>query len=135
MRVGYPTRLRSAFANARAHYWDIPSIFHVKKAQSNFQKSKIAKLKTVDGREVHAEPEITQEILNYFTSIFKNQASPDNSLGDIFLSGVRGILLGNPSSLLTAPLSAGKFKVALHACKPNKALGTDGIPWEFYFKF
>lgn len=68
-----------------------PSIYHVKQARGNGQKSLITQLVTSDNRVVAAESEINQEIIDHFTRIFKNQPTPDNTFKSEFLKGIEGV--------------------------------------------
>lgn len=116
------------------------TLHHVKLCKRNYNRSSIANLSTPKGLLLADEESINREIVEHFTSIFKNQRSPDKTYAASFLDGVKGVFSHGPSSeqvscALTAPFCTQEIKVAIVECKTNKAPGTDGIPYEFYLAF
>ena len=109
------------------------SIFHVKRARENHRGCSIDKLISTSGETLSSKDAISEEIVKHFTSVFKNQPSPDNNVGPLFLNGVRNCY--QYSSDLGAPITSFEIKGALLNTKKNKSPGTDGIPYEFYLTF
>jgi len=70
-----------------------PSIFHMNKSTSNFQKSLITQLKTNDNRKITQPEQINLEIIEHFSRIyFENQPYPNTQLSGKFIEGIRGAL-------------------------------------------
>ena len=57
----------------------------------------ITQLRTQSGVVISDEDGVNAEIVNHFTSVFKNQLPTDNQYADQFLDGVRGVFDASPS--------------------------------------
>ena len=95
------------------------SIFHVKRARKNHRGCSIDKLISTSGETLSSKDAISEEIVNHFTSVFKNQPSPDNNAGSLFLNGIRDCCQYTPD--LVAPITAFEIKGALVNTKRNKS--------------
>ena len=109
------------------------SVFHVRRSRENHRRCSIDRLLSTDGEILSSKDRIAEEMTKHFTSVFKNQPSPDNAVGSLFLDGIRNCCKYTPD--LVAPITAFEIKGALLNTKRNKSPGTDGIPYEFYLTF
>jgi hypothetical protein len=60
------------------------------KSTSNSKKSLITQLKTNDNSKITQLEQINLEIIEHFSKIFQNQASPNTQLAGKFIEGIRG---------------------------------------------
>ncbi|KAI9559533.1 hypothetical protein GHT06_013531 [Daphnia sinensis] len=117
------------------------STFHINKSTSNFQKSLITQLKTIDNCKITQPELINLEIIKHFSGIFQNQirdalnrTKPTKNDREVSVVSQplkaqalnRGGLGSIPenSNALVLPFTVGEINNALRATKKNKKAST-----------
>ncbi|XP_030479464.2 uncharacterized protein LOC115696715 [Cannabis sativa] len=93
----------------------------------------IRSLKCENGQKVSTFPEISQEILTYFSTLFTSQSSNQAAISTI-LSAINTSLAPDQISFLNSPFTENEVHQALFQLSGDKAPGLDGLNPSFYQK-
>ena len=112
-----------------------PNKFFFNLLKSRQRQSSIDSLITTNGDVVTDQPQILEETVNYFESLYSER--PDVSLDQqqSFLAHIHTVLAAEQKQALERDITLEELRTALFDTNSEKTAGFDGLPYEFYQTF